>query len=64
MLDAYQSLGTMPIAVKQLKVDFWWGTLKYLLGSSVGYFVCPQNCCQLNPTITGWFCPGQYLCDG
>src|SRR5204862_5223502 len=35
LLDAYQTLGAMPIDVKQLKVDFLvGGVLKYLLASS------------------------------
>jgi selenocysteine lyase/cysteine desulfurase len=58
MLDTYQSLGTMPIEVKKLKVDFLvGGVLKYLLGSSgLAYlYVRKELLPKLNPTITGWF---------
>ena len=58
MLDAYQSLGTMPIDVKKLKIDFLvGGVLKYLLGSSgLAYLYARQELLpKLDPTITGWF---------
>lgn len=58
MLDAYQSLGTMPINVKDLGVDILvGGTLKYLLGSSglAFMYVRKDLLPELNPTVTGWF---------
>jgi selenocysteine lyase/cysteine desulfurase len=58
MLDAYQSLGTMPIDVKKWKVDFLvGGVLKYLLGSSgLAYLYARKELLpQLNPLTTGWF---------
>ncbi|MEZ4674233.1 MAG: aminotransferase class V-fold PLP-dependent enzyme [Caldilineaceae bacterium] len=58
LLDAYQSLGTMPIDVKQLGVDFLvGGTLKYLLASSgMAYlYVRKELLPTLDPTAVGWF---------
>jgi selenocysteine lyase/cysteine desulfurase len=58
LLDAYQSLGTMPIDVRRLGVDFLvGGVLKYLLASSgLGYlYVRRELIPQLDPTATGWF---------
>jgi selenocysteine lyase/cysteine desulfurase len=58
LLDAYQSLGTMPIDVKALGVDFLiGGALKYLLGSSgLAFLYVRQDLVEgLKPTTTGWF---------
>lgn len=58
LVDAYQGLGTMPIDVKAMDVDFLvGGALKYLLASGgVGYlYVRDQLSKTLNPTQTGWF---------
>lgn len=58
MLDCYQSLGTLPIDVKALDVDFLvGGTLKYLLSSAgIGYlYVREALISDLTPTMTGWF---------
>ncbi|MCX6048100.1 MAG: aminotransferase class V-fold PLP-dependent enzyme [Chloroflexi bacterium] len=58
LLDGYQTLGTMPIDVKQLKVDFLvGGVLKYLLASSgLAYlYVRKELLSQLHPTNGGWF---------
>jgi len=58
LLDAYQSLGTTPIDVKALDVDFLvGGALKYLLGSSglAWLYVRKALIPQLAPTAAGWF---------
>jgi selenocysteine lyase/cysteine desulfurase len=58
LLDAYQSLGTTPINVKALGVDFLvGGALKYLLGSSglAWLYVRKELIPQLAPTAAGWF---------
>jgi selenocysteine lyase/cysteine desulfurase len=58
LLDGYQTLGAMPIDVKQLKVDFLvGGVLKYLLASSgLAYlYVRRELLTQLHPTNVGWF---------
>jgi selenocysteine lyase/cysteine desulfurase len=58
LLDSYQALGTFPIDVKALDVDFLvGGTLKYLLASSgLAYlYVRGDHLPQLNPTMGGWF---------
>ena len=58
LLDAYQSLGTMPLDVAELNVDFLTaGVLKYLLGSpGLGYlYVHKAQLAGLDPTTTGWF---------
>lgn len=58
LLDAYQSLGTMPLDVTDLEVDFLvGGALKYLLGSSGLAFLHVRQALipHLNPTSTGWF---------
>ena len=58
MVDSYQALGTMPIDVKKLKVDFLvGGTLKYLLGSSgIGLIYAREKLIQqLPPLASGWF---------
>jgi selenocysteine lyase/cysteine desulfurase len=58
LLDAYQTLGTMPIDVKQLKVDFLaGGVLKYLLASAglAFMYVRKDLVPDLVPTAMGWF---------
>ncbi len=58
LLDAYQTLGTMPIDVKALNVDFLvGGTLKYLLASSgqAYLYVRKELLPTLQPTAAGWF---------
>lgn len=58
LLDAYQAMGTFPIDVKALDVDFLvTGVHKYLLASSGASFlyVRPDLIQQLQPTVTGWF---------
>jgi selenocysteine lyase/cysteine desulfurase len=58
LLDAYQSIGTMPIDVRALGVDFLAsGTLKYLLGSAgLGFLYVRRELWESSwPTATGWF---------
>jgi selenocysteine lyase/cysteine desulfurase len=58
LLDSYQALGTFPIDVKALKVDFLaGGTLKYLLASSgLAYLYARKELLPtLQPTTMGWF---------
>ena len=58
LLDAYQTIGSMPIDVRALGVDFLaCGTLKYLLGSAgLGFFYCRRELWEKAwPTATGWF---------
>jgi selenocysteine lyase/cysteine desulfurase len=57
-LDAYQGIGTHPIDVKALDVDFLaTGNLKYLLGvPGVAFlYVKPELVPHLHPAFTGWF---------
>jgi selenocysteine lyase/cysteine desulfurase len=58
LLDAFQSIGTIPIDVKELDVDFLGaGVLKYLLGSAgLGFLYCKRELTEkVWPTSTGWF---------
>jgi selenocysteine lyase/cysteine desulfurase len=58
LLDAYQSVGSLPIDVKTLDCDFLAaGALKYLLGSAgLAFFYCRRKLVErLYPTATGWF---------
>jgi len=58
LLDAYQSLGTLPIDVQKLKVDFLaGGVLKYLLASAgLAFLYVRQGLVRdLRPTAMGWF---------
>jgi selenocysteine lyase/cysteine desulfurase len=58
LVDSYQALGTFPIDVKQLKVDFLaGGVLKYLLASAgLAYlYVSKDLLPKLHPTSMGWF---------
>jgi selenocysteine lyase/cysteine desulfurase len=57
-VDAYQSLGTIPIDVQALGADFLAsGTAKYLLGTpGIDFlYVRPELQGRLEPTVTGWF---------
>src|SRR5690242_1442920 len=58
LLDAFQSIGSLPVDVKELGVDFLGaGVLKYLLGSAgLGFFYCRRELVgRVWPTQTGWF---------
>ncbi|MGH9580637.1 MAG: aminotransferase class V-fold PLP-dependent enzyme, partial [Terriglobales bacterium] len=58
LLDAFQSLGTVPVDVQKLDVDFaTGGVLKWLCGGAgVGYlYVRPELGRKLEPAFTGWF---------
>ena len=58
LLDAFQSIGTLPIDVRELGVDFLGaGVLKYLLGSAgLGFLYCRRDLVEkVWPTATGWF---------
>lgn len=58
LVDAYQTLGTTPIDVKKLKVDFLVaGVLKYLLASAgLAYLYVRKDLLNdLNPASSGWF---------
>jgi selenocysteine lyase/cysteine desulfurase len=58
LLDAYQALGSYPLDVEALGVDFLaGGVLKYLLGSAgLAFLWCRHDLVgELTPTQTGWF---------
>jgi selenocysteine lyase/cysteine desulfurase len=58
MLDDYQDVGTRPVDVKALGLDFYvCGALKYLLSpSGIAFlYVRSELIEKLTPTITGWF---------
>ena len=58
LLDAYQAVGSYPVDVRALEVDFLGaGVLKYLLGSAgLGFLYCRRDLVEgLLPTQTGWF---------
>ena len=58
LLDAFQSIGSLPVDVQELGVDFLGaGVLKYLLGSAgLGFFYCRRDLVErVWPTQTGWF---------
>ena len=58
VLDTFQSLGTVPVDVQALDVDFaCGGVLKWLCGGpGVGYlYVRPDLGKKLQPKFTGWF---------
>lgn len=57
-VDAYQSLGVLPVNVKNLNIDFLSsGTLKWLLGASGTAFLYAREevAEKLYPTDIGWF---------
>src|SRR5919112_2459760 len=58
LLDSYQAIGSLPIDVRELGVDFLGaGVLKYLLASAgLGFFYCRRDLVErVWPTQTGWF---------
>jgi selenocysteine lyase/cysteine desulfurase len=58
LLDAFQSVGSLPVDAKELGVDFLGaGVLKYLLGSAgLGFFYARRDVIdKVWPTATGWF---------
>ena len=58
LLDAFQSVGSLPVDVKKLDVDFLGaGVLKYLLGSAgLGFLYARSDVVEkVWPTATGWF---------
>jgi selenocysteine lyase/cysteine desulfurase len=58
LVDAYQTLGSLPIDVRALDCDFLvGGVLKYLLGSAgLGFLYCRRELVEgIEPTATGWF---------
>lgn len=58
LLDAYQSVGSLPLDVRDLGVDFLAaGALKYLLGSAgLGFLYARRDVVErVWPTTTGWF---------
>jgi len=58
LLDSYQTLGTLPVDVKALQVDFLVsGVLKYLLSSAglAFLYVRKELLEHLQPTCMGWF---------
>ena len=58
VLDTFQSLGTVPIDVQRLNVDFaCGGVLKWLCGGpgTAYLYVRPDLARKLEPAFTGWF---------
>jgi len=58
LLDSYQAIGSLPINVRQLDVDFLVaGSLKYLLASAGLGFLYVRRALlpRLTPTALGWF---------
>jgi kynureninase len=58
LLDTFQSLGTVPVDVQRLNVDFaCGGVLKWLCGGpgTAYLYVRPDLGRRLAPTFTGWF---------
>jgi selenocysteine lyase/cysteine desulfurase len=58
LLDSFQAIGSLPVDVRELGVDFLGaGVLKYLLGSAgLGFFYCRRELVdRVWPTQTGWF---------
>src|SRR5256712_4164077 len=58
LLDAFQAVGSLPVDISELGVDFLGaGVLKYLLGSAgLGFFYCRRDLVErVWPTQTGWF---------
>jgi selenocysteine lyase/cysteine desulfurase len=57
-VDAYQTLGTIPVDVRALGVDFLAsGNLKFLMGvPGIAFlYVRPEVAASLHPRVTGWF---------
>jgi kynureninase len=58
VVDAFQSLGSVPLDVRALDADFaTGGTLKWLCGGpgTAYLYVRPDLARKLEPTLTGWF---------
>ena len=58
LLDAYQTVGSIPVDVRALGCDFLAaGVLKYLLGSAgLAFLYCRRDLAErITPTMTGWF---------
>lgn len=58
LVDAYQSLGTTPVDVKEMKIDMLAsGNLKYLFGiPGVAFLYVNKDLSpMLKPAVTGWF---------
>lgn len=58
LVDSYQSLGTEPVDVKQMKIDILVsGCLKYLFGvPGIAFMYVNKDLVQhLKPSVTGWF---------
>ncbi len=58
LIDAYQSMGTQPMDVKALELDFLaTGALKYLLGSpGIGFLYIKEDLIErFQPSDSGWF---------
>jgi kynureninase len=58
VVDAFQSLGSVPLDVQALHADFaTGGTLKWLCGGpgTAYLYVRPDLAGKLKPTLTGWF---------
>jgi kynureninase len=56
-LDAFHSVGVMPVDVKRIGVDFLTGgVLKWLCGGPGGSFLyaSPERTARLTPALTGW----------
>ncbi len=56
-IDGYQAVGTLPVDVKALGVDFYvGGCVKWLCGGAGGgyLYVRPDLAAQLEPRLTGW----------
>ena len=56
-LDAFHSVGVMPVDVKRIGVDFLTGgVLKWLCGGPGGCFLyaSPETTARLTPALTGW----------
>ena len=58
LVDAYQTVGSLPVDVRELGCDFLVaGVLKYLLGSAgLAFLYCRRELVEtIEPTATGWF---------
>jgi selenocysteine lyase/cysteine desulfurase len=58
LVDAYQTVGSLPVDVGAIGCDFLVaGVLKYLLGSAgLGFLFCRRELVEgIQPTATGWF---------
>jgi kynureninase len=58
LIDGYQTVGTIPVDVHALDVDFYaGGCLKWLCGGPGNAFlyVCPKLIGELQPRLVGWF---------